>query len=143
MSDQKLKLKNEIDICILHEQVDERVVLSLMDKINNDYPNGLKNYKIIFHHNDFSNFDSCKNSELIFLFNSSQKHIADAVHYSKQQKSISVSYDDALLSNGVDISLFLGRKIIPYINVKSLQKKGIEMDNILLRISKIYMETDK
>ena len=143
MDNQKTKLKDEIDICVLHNLVDERSALSLIDKINNNYPNGLKNYKIKFTHDNYSNIAACQDSQLIFLFNSSDKEIADALLFAKKQKSLTVSYDDALLSRGVEISLFLGRKIVPYINIKALQKNGMEMDNLLLRISKIYIEMDK
>ena len=55
---------------------------------------------------------------------------------------MTVSYDASLLTEGVEVSLFLGRKILPYINVKALNRNTITIDQILLRISKIYMETD-
>ncbi len=143
MNDQKNSLTDEIDICILHNAVDQRDALSLIDKINTNYPNGLNTYKIRFRNGDFSNLDSCKNAQLIFLFGSSQKNITDALKYANEQKSLTVSYDEKMLKNGVEISLFLGRKIIPYINIKALQKNGIKLDNILLRISKIYIGMDQ
>lgn len=143
MDNQKTKLKDKINICVLYEQVDQRTALTLIDKIKNNYPNGLKDYKINFTHDNYSNIATCKDSQLIFLFNSSEKNIADTLALSKKQKSLTVSYDDTLLSNGVEISLFLGRKIVPYINIKALQKNGMEMDNLLLRISKIYIGMDK
>ncbi|MBU0632167.1 DUF4154 domain-containing protein [bacterium] len=143
MSNQKLKIENQIDICVLHEDVDGMALINLLDKINNNYPNGLKNYKIKFSHNDFTNLDLCKDSELVFLFNASEKHVADTISYAKKEKIMTVSYDAKLLAKGVGLSLFLGRKIVPYINVKALQDNGILLDSLLFRISKIYTQTDK
>ena len=143
MSDQNIKIKDQIDICILHEDEDEEIVSSLIDKTKHNYPQGLKKDKINFIRAQYLNPSLCKNSELIFLFNTSEKHIDDAVLYAKKQKSITVSYDASLLAEGVEVSLFLGRKTQPYINMGALKKNGIILDPILLRISKLYMEMDK
>lgn len=143
MSDQKLKIKNQIDICVLHEDVELDAATSLIDKITDNYPAGIKNYNIKLVQTDFTNLSSCKNSELIFLFNTSPKKVSEVLIYAKKQQILSVSYDASLLTEGVEVSLFLGRKILPYINVKALKRNAITIDQILLRISKIYMETDK
>ena len=143
MSDQKTKIQDEIKICILHDALDKRSALSLIDKVNANYPNGLKNYKISFAHDNYENIDSCNESQLIFLFNSSDNNIADALLYAQKQHALNISYDAKLLKSGVEISLFLGRKIVPYINIKALQRNGVELDNVLLRISKIYTERDQ
>ena len=143
MSDQKLKIKDQIDICILHEDVESDAASSLIDKITDNYPAGIKNYNIKLTQTDFTNLSSCRNSELLFLFNASPKKISEALLYAKKQQILTVSYDASLLTEGVEVSLFLGRKILPYINVKALKRNTITIDQILLRISKIYMETDK
>ncbi len=143
MSDQKAKIKDQITICVLHEDVEEGVASRLIDKTIHNYPQGIKNYNIKLIQTDFTNLSSCKNSELLFLFNTSEKNIDEALLYAKKQKTLTVSYDASLLTNGVEVSLFLGRKILPYINVNALKKNSIMIDPILLRISKIYMETDK
>lgn len=143
MSEQKKDLHNNINICILHEQVDTRSALSLIDKISKNYPEGLKSHSLQLSHTDFSHINRCQNSQLIFLFNSSNQNIQQVLKYAKTKQALSVSYDDKLLQQGVEISLFLGRKIIPYINIKTLRQNGIKLNNLLLRISKIYIEADR
>ena len=143
MSDQQLKIKDQIDICILHEDVESDAAISLIGEIAENYPTGIKNYNIKLIQTDYTNLSSCKHSELMFLFNTSPKKISEALLYAKKQQILTVSYDASLLTEGVEVSLFLGRKILPYINVKALKRNAITIDQILLRISKIYMETDK
>ena len=143
MSDQKLKIKDQIDVCILREDVEEDAATTLIDKIIDNYPSGIKKDNIELIQTDFTDLNVCKNSELLFLFNASPKKIREALLYAKNHQTLTVSYDASLLAEGVEVSLFLGRKILPYINVKALKRNSITIDQILLRISKIYMETDK
>lgn len=143
MSDQKLKIKDQINICVVHEDIEKGAASSLIDKTTRNYPQGIKNYNVKLTQTDFTNLSTCNNSELLFLFNSSEKNINETLIYAKKQKTLTVSYDASLLANGVEVSLFLGRKILPYINVSALKKNSIMVDPILLRISKIYMQTDK
>jgi hypothetical protein len=143
MSDQKFKIKDQINICVLHEDIEKGPASSLIDKIIRNYPRGIKNYNVKLTQTDFTNLSTCNNSELLFLFNSSEKNINETLLYAKKQKKLTVSYDASLLTNGVEVSLFLGRKILPYINISALKQNSIMVDPILLRISKIYMQTDK
>lgn len=143
MSTQKTQIKNSIDICILHDFVDKDDAKILRSKINDSYPNGLKKYKIKLHSQSYGHFKSCKNSQLVFLFNTSSEKIKQILKYTKKHQIISTSYDSKLLVEGVEVSLFIGRKTTPYINVKALQESGIEFDNILLLVSKIYNEMDR
>ncbi|MDD2356291.1 MAG: YfiR/HmsC family protein [Thiovulaceae bacterium] len=143
MSDQKLKVKDQINICVVHEDIEKGTASSLIEKTIHNYPQGIKNYNIKLIQTDFTNLSMCKNSELFFLFNSSEKNIIETLLFAKKQKILTVSYDASLLENGIEVSLFLGRKILPYINVNALKRNGIIVDPILLRISKIYMQTDK
>ena len=46
MSTQKNTLQNKIGICVLHDKFDDRATATLMDKIYNNYPDGIKNYKL-------------------------------------------------------------------------------------------------
>jgi hypothetical protein len=140
MSSQKDKLKDEISICVLHNTVDENLAKSLIDKVTKNYPDGIKNYKIKLIGSSYSNIDSCLNTQLLFIFNSDENNIKKSIEFSNNNGKLTMSYDSILLKDGAGISLFMGRKIIPYINLKAIQKNGIELDNVLLRISKIYSE---
>lgn len=143
MSSQKNKIENEIKICVLHDKIDERVALSFIDKINTNYPEGIKNYPIKFINSSYFNIGECKSTQLAFIFNSDRNNIKEAVLYLNRQNILSMSYEEELLDYGVHISLFIGRKVLPYINMKAITENKIELDNILLRVSKIYKEAER
>lgn len=143
MSSKKDELKDEIIICVLHDSVDENSAQSLINKVSRNYPNGIKNYKISMISSSYSDINSCSNTKLLFMFNSDEKNIKKGLDYSTENNFLTISYDHKLLKDGVGISLFFGRKIVPYINMEAIRKNGIELNNVLLRISKIYSEDDK
>ena len=142
MSSKKNKIQDKIVICVLHDRIDERIALSLMDKIDSNYPNGIKNYKIKLINSNYSNIDLCQNSQLAFMLDTGEKNIEKAIKFSNENTIFTMSYDAKYLENGVNASLFLGRKVTPYINMSAVSKNGIELDNALVRISKIYSNED-
>lgn len=143
MSTKKNMLKEKIDICILHDKIDERIAVSLAEKISSEYPEGIKNLKINMTNTLYTDIDACQNSQIAFLFNSSETTIEKATEFSDKHRMMTMSYNSKYLDNGVGLSLFLGRKVIPYINMSAFRKTGIELDNVLVRISKIYSEDGK
>ena len=143
MSSQTNDIKDEINICLLRDDIDERTATSLIEKTNKYYPNGIKNYQINFIKTNYSNINQCINTAASFLLNSNDPNIKHALEFSHAHKILTISYDSKLLKDGVDISMFLGRKVTPYINAKSIRNKDIELNNTLLRISKIYNSEPK
>ncbi len=142
MSSQKNTIKNKIDICILYDKIDERDALLLIDKIDVNNPNGIKNYKINLINSNYSNMDICRDTKLMFMFNTSEQNIEKGVKFSKNHTIFTVSYNSKYLENGVNASLFLGRKVVPYINMNTINDSRLELDNVLVRISKIYVKED-
>ncbi|MCX6075549.1 MAG: hypothetical protein NTW78_01530 [Campylobacterales bacterium] len=143
MSSQKDKIKNDIEICVVHDKIDERASLSLINKINGNYPKGIQNFQIKLISSSYSELETCKNAQLAFMFNSDDKNIEKAILLLNKENILSMSYDIALLEKGADISLFIGRNVMPYINIRNITNKKIALDNILLRVSKIYIESNK
>lgn len=142
MSSSKNNLQDTIEICVLHDKIDERIALSLIDKVDSNYPKGIKNYKIALLNSDYSNLDACQNSHLAFMFDTNNKNIDKTIKFSNKYTVLTMSYDAKYLEKGVNTSLFLGRKVTPYVNMNTIRKNGIELDNVLLRISKIYTDED-
>lgn len=139
MSSQKELIKENIELCIVNDTIDERIALSLIDKLHNAYPNGVNKKLLKLTNTTYSTIERCQNSQLLFLLSSNEQNIKKALQYSRRKTAISMSYDPAYLANGVESSLFLGRKVTPYLNLNELHKNGIEIDNLLIRISKIYL----
>lgn len=139
MSSQKERVKESIEICVASDKIDERTALSLMDKIESTYPNGITNHPLKLINTAYSTMEKCQNSQLIFLLDTNDKNIAKALQYAYDHTALTMSYDPKYLENGVESSLFLGRKVTPYLNITALRKNGVEIDNLLVRISKIYL----
>ena len=64
MSTQKEKIEDEIQIWILYEEVDFNAANSLTDKINSNYPNGIKNHKINIIHTNYNELIKCQDTQL-------------------------------------------------------------------------------
>lgn len=143
MSSQKEKIKNHLEICLLYDKTDERAASSLMDKINSNYPHGINDFGIKIVKSNYTNLEVCQTSQLAFMFSSDETNIKNAILFLNKQNILSMSYDELLLENGVEISLFIGRKVIPHINMKAIIQNKIELDNMLLRVSKIYVGNSK
>ena len=136
-------IKKEIRICIFSDEMESKAVDSFTKNLHSQYPNGIKNYPLevitlLYSDLDEKSIQKCHDAQIMFLFNSSTKSIQKAVLYAKEHQILTISYDEKLLQNNVDISLFIGRKTVPYINLESIKNKGISLNNTLLRISKIY-----
>lgn len=143
MSDQKNKIKDEIQICILYDKMDTQDALLLIEKVNFNNPEGLNGKPIKLLKAYYNTPDVCKNSQIAFFFNSDEQNIKKALSFLNKQKILSIAYDAALLQSGAEISLFIGRKVQPYINLQETTKNNIKLDSILLRVSKIYTKSDK
>ncbi|OYZ65585.1 MAG: hypothetical protein B7Y17_03195, partial [Sulfuricurvum sp. 24-42-5] len=135
MSSQKEQIKETIDLCIVGDKIDERVALTMIDKLTDTYPNGINNHLLKLTNTTYSTIEKCQSSQLIFLLSSNEQNIDKAVQYTHKHRAISMSYDPLYLENGVQVSLFLGRKVTPYLNINELRKNGIDVDNLLIRIS--------
>jgi hypothetical protein len=143
MSSIKEKLDNSLEICLLHEITDAQTASMLQEKIISTYKNDIKNYRLEIKKVLYSQLDECTKSHMLFLFTTNEIALKKSVEFSIEKKILTISYDSKLLENGVDMSLFIGRKVMPYINTSSMKRKEIELDNILLRVSKIYREAQK
>jgi len=142
MSTQKNSLKDKIGICILHNKFDEKTAEILTDKIHTSYPDGIKNYKIKVIESEYPNVGVCEKSQLVFMFDSDEKNIDNSLRILRQSPILTMSYNAKYLENGVGATLFLGRKVVPYINVGAIRQSGIDLDNVLVQISKIYGKGD-
>lgn len=143
MSSQKEKITDKIEICILHDAIDDRDAALLMDKVNNNYPHGVNSDKIKLLSIGYNDLQVCKNAQSAFLFNSNDINIKKAILFLNRQKILTISYNAQLLEDGAEISLFIGRKVQPYINIQEILKNNIKLDNILLRVSKIYSKSEQ
>lgn len=142
MSSQKNTIDNRIGICVAHEPSDTEEADTLIRKIRTNYPTGIKGYPLVLSSYEYKNVAACQKNQIAFLFDSNGETIKKAVRILHKNGVLSMSYDPIYLENGVESSLFIGRKVTPYIHFDVLQQNGIEIDNALLQISKIYSQRD-
>lgn len=140
MSNKKYLINKDIEICILHDKMDADNAELLTKKIAQNYPNGIKQYKINVVPVEYLNIEQCKNKQLAFLFNQHRQSISKSVQTLNQYKILTISYEPDYLQEGVAVSLFLGRKIVPLLNMQAIRENDITLDNLLIRVSKIYRE---
>lgn len=143
MSSQKDRLEESINICLVNDEIDRLTMDSVASKIQESYPSGIKNYSIDIRHASYENLSDCKKSEILFFLYASDENVKQITSFSKKYQILTISYHQRRLEDNVDISLHLGRKIVPYLNMKAIQKKDIQLNNTLLRISKIYSKGDE
>lgn len=142
MSSQKQTIQKQIDICILYHKLDERSAISLIENIQKNYPNGIKNYPLKLTKSDYETIGKCQKSQLAFMFNANDTIMNDSIRFLNTNTVLTMSYDSRYLDNGVESTLYLGRKVIPYINMGALRENNIELENTLVQISKIYSKGD-
>lgn len=140
MSSQKTKLKNTIKICLTSEYENNIHSNYLKEKLEN---NSIANFQNTIIDTNYNNLFLCRNADIVFMFNSEQKTFSKAIEYFNNKEILTISYDPFFLTYGANISLYFGNKVQPFINVKSITQKNIQLDNILLRISKIYRENSE
>ncbi len=128
---------NTIVIGILYNRVDYSSALSLKEKIDEKYTNGIKDYsietKLIPYYQ--SNKDS---ANIYYLFPTKTKQIKKIIKKANIEKALTFSYLKDDLKHGVMISLNIGSKVKPILNLSAIKTNEISFRPILLKISKIY-----
>ena len=143
MSTLKEELTDSVNICIGSKTEDERGASSLLELMHEHYPDGIGEYKIHVMKSDYSNINFCKEASLFFVLSIEDADLPKVLAFTKEHRILTMSYEQALVENGIDISLFIGREIRPYISLATIFAKDIHLDNVLLRVSKIYKKQEE
>ncbi|MEA2098790.1 MAG: YfiR/HmsC family protein [Campylobacterota bacterium] len=128
---------NSIVIAIIYNQSDYKSALSLKNKIDSKYHQGLKTYHIetqLLLYSDIQNSDA----NIYYLFPSKSKNIKTAIKKASKNQALTFSYLKDDLKHGVMISLSIGIKVKPILNLDAIKSHNISFRPILLNISNIY-----
>lgn len=123
-----------LSVCIVREDVDASAAKTFEVMLSD----AAHKHVIESIETDFSHMSVCGKSQLVFLFDAPTETVVTALSSFKEFHPMIASYDAKLLSSGADVSLFIGRSVKPYINLKSLKDKQIRLDALILQVSKIY-----
>ena len=137
MSSKKKTINQNIQICLISEINNDNYVNYLQEKLEK---NSIKNIKNEIIKTNYQDLEKCKDTDISFMFNTDKETIINTVKFFDQKEILTISYNPLFLHYDINISIFFGRKVVPYLNVKSMSKNNIVLDNILLRISKIFRE---
>ena len=107
--------------------------------IENKYKNGINGYTIDIKVVNYENIKTdIAKSTIYYLFPISENEIRKVVKILQDSEVMIFSSDKNDLSFGSDISINIGKKIKPILNMGSLKKKNIRLHSALINISEIY-----
>lgn len=133
------KIKNNsITMAIMYHKSEYKNALSLKNKIETRYSNGLKSYKIEVQLVLYSNIEN-SNANIYYLFPTNSKNIKNVVKKANEKKALTFSYLKDDLKYGVMISLVIGIKVKPILNLNAIKVHNISFRPILLNISSIFI----
>jgi len=136
----KNKLINDsITIAIVYNKKEYKSAVSLRNKIDTKYQNGIKNHSI---KTKIVLYKSIKNTKanIYYLFPSNKKNIKNVIDIAKENQALTFSYLKDNLKSGVMISINIGERVQPIINIDAIRTAHINLRPVLLSISTIYKQ---
>lgn len=137
----KEKTNNDsIVIAIMHNKNDYKNALSLKEKIEAKYRAGLKSYTINTKLVQYSQIEQ-NNANIYYLFPTNNSNIKSVISKADQNNALTFSYLNSDLKHGVMISLNIGHKVKPILNLEAIKLHNISFRSVLLDISHIYTKS--
>lgn len=129
-------VNNEIKIVLLYEEIDYQTAKKFKINIQELYEE-LNGKKISIVLRTYDSFDETEKASAYYLFYSSDRKVEAVCHQIEQDSILTFSYDNRYLDLGVVMSLHVGKKTSPYINLINLKKSEIKLQNIIYKIARI------
>ncbi len=145
LMDYKFKQKldnNAIVIALLHDKRSYRSALSLKNKIDTKYKNGIKNYSVKTKLVSYTQVSKTE-ANIYYLFPTKYKNIRKVIKKASSNQALTFSYLNDDLKHGIMFSLEVGSKVKPIINLSAIKSNNITFRPVLLKISKIYTNNEK
>ncbi len=136
------KIKDrKIHITIAYEDNNYKDMKFLKTSIKSKYPKGISGYKIDIDLINYNNFKKCKqNTNILYIFPSSEKNIKTLIKEYKKCHAITFASVKKYLKLDAMISIDVGKKVKPIVNLNAVKTSGISFKPVLLSISKVYQE---
>ncbi len=128
---------NAITIVLYYDNSNYNSAKLLKQKIMSKYKNGLKEHPINVKLTPYSKPEKLK-ANISYLFPSTRTNIKKILKNLHESETLSFSYSIADLALGSMISLDIGVKVKPIINLHAIKDNNISLHPILLKISTIY-----
>jgi len=131
--------KNKILIALVCDKNHYNEAIKFRELIYKKYTNEINGYKLQI---DIINASDIKENHdkksIYYLFPTITSEIIQIINTLKNSNAIVFSFDKKDLQYGSNISLNIGKKIRPILNMASLKKKNISLASSLINISEIY-----
>jgi len=132
-------IDDSIVITIAYNKREYKNALSLKNKIDLKYRGGIKHHKIKTKIVLYKNLRNTK-ANIYYLFPAKEKNILNAINIARKNKALTFSYLKDDLKYGVMLSVVIGEKVQPIINIDAIKTEQINIRPILLKISTIYKQ---
>jgi hypothetical protein len=131
--------EDAISIIIFYDKINYKSAKLLKRKIDARYTNGIKEHPVEVTLISYKRANIVKNlkANIYYLMPSSKSSTKNVLKYAKQNNAITFSYLRHTLNEGCMISLNIGKKVKPIINLEAIKSNNISLRPVLLNISEI------
>jgi len=140
LMDYKYKEKinnNSIVISILYDDVNYKSAISIQNKILKKYGDGIKSHKLEVNIMPYAKIDNAK-ANIYYLLPSDKSNIEKTIEHACKDEALTFAYLKDDLQYGVMISLNIGKKVKPLLNLNAIKSYNISFRPVLLNISSVY-----
>ncbi len=128
-------------LCILYDGADRMVAQKLRKLILENLPGSQGGtFEVSAVSYDEKPERRCAEATALMLLDAPKKKISKAIEFAKRHRLLTFSYSNTLLDEGSAISLAVGKRIHPIVNIAAVKRAGLKLDPMLFQISKIYKE---
>lgn len=132
---------NSVVIAIFYESGNYRDALFLKKLIDTKYNHGIGSYKIKTELVIYSEKLDVK-ANVYYFFPTDSLNIRRAIKSANLNQALTFSYSKKDLKEGVMLSVLVGIKVRPILNLKVIKSSNITFWPVLLNISEIYKDED-
>lgn len=138
----KNKLQNgAIVITVLYDKKDRETAKKIQKIILNKYGKGIMNNPVKVKLINCDDFVKQKpKTTLLYILRMTPEKLKKVCNRGQEKNYIIFSYDKALLAYGANLSISVGKKVKPIINMASLKENNISFRPAMIAISEIFDE---
>ena len=136
----KEKIKNnEIVIAIVYNQINYKSAKNLKNIIDTKYVSGIKSYVLKTKLVLYSRVDK-SDANIYYMLPTTSYNIKKTIEKASQSNALTFAYLQSDLKYGVMLSVDIGSKVKPILNLNAIKLQNISFRPILLKISNIYLK---
>lgn len=129
-------------LCLLYDPIDAENAY-IFAKLLNVSVRRAQGFELMIKMASYAHMQTCMDAQALFLFDTNPATLRAVRKMVGERPVFVAAYSAQLLEEGADYSLSIGRTVQPYLNLKTLAKKGIIPKPLLIRISKIYVQKEE